>query len=111
MLHTKALKSINAKLLGTQSVIEQQFFPEQVNLSTEIAGADLLSLAEFEVQPESKIPNDWDRKQYLCPKLLRALDGGYSELSAYADTLGRKILSPSPGSSLLGPGVPFVSVS
>lgn len=58
MLHTKALKSVNAKLLGTQSVIEQRFFPEHVNLSTEIAGADLLSLEESEVQPESKVPDD-----------------------------------------------------
>lgn len=47
-----------SKLLGTQSVIEQPFFPEQVNLSTDIAGADLLSVAEFEVQPESKVPDD-----------------------------------------------------
>lgn len=45
-----------SKLLGTQSVIEQQFFPEQVNLPTEIAGAYLLSLADFDVQPESKVP-------------------------------------------------------
>lgn len=47
-----------SKLLATPSVIEQQFFLEQVNLPTEIAGADLLSLADFEVQPESKVPDD-----------------------------------------------------
>lgn len=47
-----------SKLLGTPSVIEQQFFLEQVNLPTEIAGAYFLSLADFEVQPESKVPDD-----------------------------------------------------
>lgn len=47
-----------SKLLGTQSVIQQWFFSEQVNLLTEIAGADLLSLADLEVQPESKVPDD-----------------------------------------------------
>lgn len=57
----KLWKVLMSKLLGTQSVIEQQFFPEQVNLPTEIAGAYLLSLADFDVQPESKVPG-WLRQ-------------------------------------------------
>lgn len=78
----KLWKVLMSKFLGTPSVIEQQFFLEQVNLPTEIADAYLLSLADFEVQPESKVPDDWDRTQFLYLMLLKVLDGGYSELSA-----------------------------